>query len=325
LPVARNLVKMRKLGMKSAPVRQQPVPTGPLTGPLPSFSSSKGPPDLPSLSLSKGPPDRRRPGGSRPYGGRRGDNEVSDHDGPDQRSGGPRPAQHGAVSLSDMFDVSEGKKERPKKKTGLPLGQGRLGPVQPRPEEVDPLEYVPRRRDDGDNMSSGMQPSGLSWPPGTDPLRKEENDQRDQPWRDPVLNREMIKAALHAEEMRKELEAKESLKQQARKRGLHPTLDTGATKRPDPAKRLKPGDNDGRSPSPSPDPEASGSGGDKLLSEAEVVALMQKKNRNSSPPRRGSAHAQQRIRKEQEKWERKKANNPEYWKAPKFAQVLARR
>jgi len=259
LPIARNLVKMRKLGMKSAPPRQQPDPNGP----LPSFSSSRG------------PPDRKRPGGSRPSGGRCGDNDGSDHDGPGQRSGGPRPAQ--PVSLSDMFDVSEGKAERPKKKTGLPLGETRLGPVQARPQEVDPLAREHPRGDDEENRSSKMQPSGLSWPPrwargSTRPSRNEESDQRDRQKQDPVLSREMIKAALQAEEMRKELEAKESLKQQARKKGLHATFDTGSTKKPDPegAKRLKSGDIDSRSPSP----EASGSGGDKLMSEAEIVALM---------------------------------------------------
>jgi len=147
------------------------------------------------------------------------------------------------------------------------------------------------------------EPSGLSLLPRRE--RVDENDQRDERERDPVLNREMIKAALQAEEMRKELEAKEFLKQQARKRGISYALDTGTTKIADPegTKRLKSGEKGGRSPSP----EASGSGGDKLLSEAEIVALMQKNNRNGSPPRRGSAQAQQRIRKEQEKWERKKS------------------
>lgn len=67
--------------------------------------------------------------------------------------------------------------------------------------------------------------------------------------------------------------------------------------------------------------KASASGS--LMSEAQVMAMM-KKDRNTEKKKggessRGSIRAKTRIQKEMQEWERAKANNPEFWKAPQFA------
>jgi len=62
---------------------------------------------------------------------------------------------------------------------------------------------------------------------------------------------------------------------------------------------------------------ASASGGS-LMSEAQVMAMM-KGDRKRSGGERGSIRAKTRIQKEMQEWERAKANNPEFWKAPQFA------
>merc|ERR1712194_634657 len=92
-------------------------------------------------------------------------------------------------------------------------------------------------------------------------------------------------------------------------------------------KDAKPGDKASKKKKPAPEeddddsePEpAEGS----VMSESQVRKMMQKRKRGGSPGR-GSNAAKARIQKEQEEWESAKQNNPEYWKPPKFCQVLGK-
>merc|ERR1712025_720443 len=78
------------------------------------------------------------------------------------------------------------------------------------------------------------------------------------------------------------------------------------------------------SPASSSDQEKpAGAASNHLMSEAQAVAML-KKQRTTSPVR-GSMRAQSRIKKEMQAWESAKLKNPEYWKPPKFCQVLGKR
>lgn len=60
------------------------------------------------------------------------------------------------------------------------------------------------------------------------------------------------------------------------------------------------------------------SGGAGLMSEAEIVRKM-REGASGDTRKRGSMAAKLRIHKEQQEWESRKADNEEFWKAPKFA------
>merc|ERR1711957_344940 len=57
------------------------------------------------------------------------------------------------------------------------------------------------------------------------------------------------------------------------------------------------------------------------MSESQVLKMMNRKKKFGSPGR-GKESTKKRIAKEMEEWESAKQNNPEYWKPPKFCQVL---
>jgi len=61
------------------------------------------------------------------------------------------------------------------------------------------------------------------------------------------------------------------------------------------------------------------SASDSLMSEKQVMAMMGKQRKVEGTSARGSVRAKTRILKEREEWEKAKANNPEFWKAPQFA------
>lgn len=132
-------------------------------------------------------------------------------------------------------------------------------------------------------------------------VEEEEVVPEEQPFQDPQVRLAMIQAALQAEEERN----KQHKAEQARKSKLHAAFQ----------------DDDNQDGDAGSLPANSAGS---LMTEAQAKAMMRKKRRTNNSPVRGSARAQSRIQKERVEWETAKQNNPEYWKAPKFCQVLGK-
>lgn len=244
LPVARNMAKMRRLGLGS---RSTPKPRQP-----------------PSIRQSRVPAER-------PYSPER-----------------PAVEKKGSkATMADLFEGSGPQKPAPAKKIqSRSLGIESVGMVQSRPQEVDPFaQPLPRQKPDKEEEEVELE----------DPNER-------------IARMQKLQEDLQA--------AREKMKQLKRKRGLH----TASQERDDSDRSESPARHFKEYPDPVSQPSGSSGSSGKMMSEAEVVAMMSSRKHTE----RGSERTQKRIQKEQRAWEAAKRSNPEYWKAPKFCQVLGK-
>lgn len=184
--------------------------------------------------------------------------------------------------------LEEMKKKRQSKRAGLKP----LGPVMAREEAVDPLQKVateapePEEQQAPDPEDSSGQ--WLSVPRSAD-WKKEDEDKKKK------LQEQQHHKHKKKKKRRREDEEKSEESEHARRR-------VRSRSRSVPEEETRKG--------------SSSSAG--LMTEKEVLAMMGKEKAKEKP-QRGSMQAKLRIQREMQEWNSTKAENEEFWKAPRFA------
>lgn len=198
-----------------------------------------------------------------------------------------------------FFEQAERPKERKKMDVGKLVGISRLGPVMSRQEVVDPLDV---RAVTLDKVQ----------------LAREEAERR---------QKEVVEAARKAAEDRRLAMEKAEAEERRRKKRKPKKKRRGEA---DEAFEGDSGDDEEGgeetkkgSDDEGKDPKAAGAGGasssSSLMTEAEVLARMNKTRNPEKKAERGSWRTAARVAKELEEWEQVKAHDAEYNRAPRFA------
>lgn len=302
LPVARNLLKMRTLGV------------GMNAGPNPRLADERG-----------FPGDRfRKSGGPRLDG--EDENDFMERE--RERKAKARALAKKVQRLQEEEEQEEEARQeklRRDKRGKISIGISRLGPVMAREEHVDPLPAQklpePHAEDDEEDDEDARDQDRV-------PLDPKERARLVQ----------LQQAAIQAERERLRREREQTQHHDTRKRRLQGVFqaeesedsadDPKNPKRKDAVPRQK------RARSGSPDSESDGrprgSGGSRgggggassLMSEDQIVAMM-KKNKVTGATR-GTMRAKERLHREQKEWEIAKQKNSEYWKPPKHCLVVGK-
>jgi len=209
--------------------------------------------------------------------------------------------------------------EEKKKKRAKRAGLKPLGPVMAREEAVDPLQKLaaPAEPEDLEPAPEADLPTSQSGQWQSLPREKKEDEKKrrsqeqGKPQAQPQQQQLQPEHNKHKKKKKRRREDDEERSEESEKHPhQHHSHPSQHQHQNPPPQRKR------RSRSRSEEERAAASSG--LMTEAQVLAMMGKEKAKEKP-QRGSVQARMRIQREMQEWNSTKAENEEFWKAPKFA------